>query len=474
VNPDVSASSPPTPAEETAPQRSVQGPFTILGAGPAGSLLALLLQQRGVDCSLYERRADPRRAAADEGRSINLALAERGIEALKRASIFEQVEPLLIPMHGRMMHDPQGVQKFTAYGQSDQAIYSVERTALNNVLIQGVEARGGRLHFGQSCTNIDFATNLLQLFSAQAPHHHHLPLHHVIAADGAGSAARRSMAEQLGVACFEERLPHGYKELTIPARAAAEHPLDPNALHIWPRGGFMLIALPNLDGSFTATLFLPFKGPMSFAELETPASVVDFFARHFPDALALMPRIGEEFINHPIGSMTTVSCARWSVADRLCLIGDAAHAIVPFHGQGMNSAFEDCVKLDALLAREADGELAFAVFEQRRQHDSRAIAKMALENYVEMRESVRSPEFQLQKALSLEMERRFPERFVPRYSMVMFRADIPYSTAYERGAIQARILEELTRDRTDLQQVDFELAQQLIEKRLAPIQGGRV
>jgi kynurenine 3-monooxygenase len=291
----------------------------------------------------------------------------------------------------------------------------------------------------------------------------------VIAADGAGSPLRRALVEGLRVDATEDLLEHGYKELTLPPDTFGNHLIHKNALHIWPRGGFMLIALPNLDGSFTVTLFLPRKGVESFESLQTTAAIGDFFQKHFPDAAQLMPRLASEFSENPTGTMGTVRCRRWAVDDRLLLIGDAAHAITPFHGQGMNCAFEDCRELDQLLHDRQHWSDAFAAFEQSRLPNTNAIADMALENYREMRDTVRHPKFQLQKVLSLELERRFPDRFVPRYSMVMFHDDIPYSTAQDRGRIEHEILDALTLDAASMDQVDFAHAEQLILARLPPI-----
>jgi kynurenine 3-monooxygenase len=255
----------------------------------------------------------------------------------------------------------------------------------------------------------------------------------------------------------------------LPPGAGGAHQIDKHALHVWPRGGFMLIALPNLDGSFTVTLFLPHQGEESFASLAEPARVAQFFQRYFPDVCELLPALTDEFLQHPTGIMGTVRCERWSIEDQLLLIGDAAHAITPFHGQGMNCAFEDCRELVALLGTASDWSSAFRRFEQERRPHTNAIADMAIENYLEMRDTVRDPQFHLQRALSLELERRFPKRFVPRYSMVMFHDEIPYAVAMERGRIQNKILAQLTRNVSTLAAVDFQAAQRLIDERLAPI-----
>jgi kynurenine 3-monooxygenase len=296
-----------------------------------------------------------------------------------------------------------------------------------------------------------------------------IEMHRVFGTDGGGSVLRRAMVEQLNIACTEELLEHGYKELTLPALANGKPRIDQHALHIWPRGGFMLIALPNIDGTFTMTLFLSMTGPESFETLTTPASIEAFFSRHFPDVPQLMPELAAEFLGHPTGIMGTVRNQQWSVADRLLLVGDAAHAITPFHGQGMNCCFEDCRELDQFLLDSNDWSRAFQEFETSRRPNTDAIADMALENYLEMRDTVRDPKFHLHKALSLELERRHPQRFVPRYSMVMFRDNIPYEVAYQRGRIQQEILTALTTQADTLAAVDFTAAARMIEQRLPPL-----
>lgn len=453
-------------AAQTAERHSV----TILGAGLAGSLLAILLARRGHEVRICERLADMRREAIPAGRSINLALAARGIAALEHAEVMQQVLPLLIPMKGRLLHATDESLTFVPYGQREhEVIHSVSRPGLNRVLLDAAEGLGVRIDFRHSSVDADFQRGHVLMKDDSTGRIYELPMHRVIAADGAGSPVRRALGAVPGVICSEDLLEHEYKELTLPADAPGNHRIHKNALHIWPRGGFMLIALPNLDGSFTLTLFLPRKGPDSFDSLRTHSDIDAFFTRHFPDVALLMPHLAREFLEHPTGVMGTIRCSRWSVADDLLLIGDAAHAMTPFHGQGMNCAFEDCRELDQLLHSGADWGAAFAEFERTRKPNTDAIASMALENYEEMRDTVRHAKFQLQKALSLELERRFPDRFVPRYSMVMFHDEIPYATAYERGRIQNRILDALTESSSTLDQIDYARAGQLIDEHLPPI-----
>ena len=422
-------------------------PISIVGAGLAGSLLALLLARRGFAVTLYDRRADPRQALDSAGRSINLALAARGIRALERARVMDEIRPLLIAMRGRMLHDRLGGCELQRYGRTEQeVIYSVSRTALNCVLLDAaarhpqVEAR-----FEQTCLGANLDTDVLSFRNVASGLSWQRPLTPTIATDGAGSAVRVSLAAAHAISARAELLDHDYKELTIPAQAG-RHALDPGALHIWPRGGFMLIALPNIGGSFTATLFLPRTGAASFGALAAPAHIQEFCTREFPDAVGLMPDLVHEFVHHPLGQLGTVHSAPWHVGGRVLLLGDAAHAIFPFHGQGMNAAFEDCLVLDELLDEDEDWALLFDDFERRRRPNAEAIAQMSLENYEEMRATVMDANFRRHQELALELEGRFPDRFIRRYSMVMFHPEIPYAEALRRGAVQAEIIAAIDRD----------------------------
>jgi kynurenine 3-monooxygenase len=439
----------------------------IVGAGLAGALLALLLARRGLSVVLSERRPDPRQAAPERGRSINLALAARGMRALEQAGVMDHVRPLLIPMRGRMVHERTGAAALQPYGQrAEEVIWSVGRADLNRVLIDSAASHDGvSVRFNQLCLGADVQAQRLQFRDLSNAHKYHLPLTPTIASDGAGSAVRGSLAAASVVSVREEWLDHDYKELTIPAAAAAA--LERQALHIWPRGGFMLIALPNTDGSFTATLFLARHGPQSFAALDTPQAVTGFFGREFADAVPLLPDLAAQFAAHPQGQLGTVHATPWHTGGELLLLGDAAHAIVPFHGQGMNAAFEDCTVLDALLCRDPVWQTRFAEFERVRRPNTAAIAQMALENYIEMRDAVLDARFVRRKAIAMGLERRFPDRFIPRYSMVMFHPEIPYAEALRRGALQAQLLEEL--DTGADASPDPALAEKLVTERLSPL-----
>lgn len=438
-------------------------PVTMIGAGLAGGLMTLLLARRGIAVDLIERRSDLRTHPLQAGRSINLALADRGLHALQAAGIRDAVLPLLIPMSGRMLHDINGNTLIATYGQREhEVIYSVSRNDLTQLLLNHAgQYPHVNMQFEAECIGIDFEQRQITIAGPKTRNTHEYE--QLIAADGYHSAVRERLLAANKSVVKNELLPHGYKELSIPANSRGQHQLHANALHIWPRGGFMLIALPNLDGSFTATLFLPFESTDSalpcFASLRSADEVTGLFARYFADAQALMPDLASEFFSHPVGRMHTIHASQWSDGRNAVLIGDAAHAMVPFHGQGMNCAFEDCVVLDALM-QELPAAQAFGEFAARRKPDTDAISAMALENYIEMRDTVRQPKFALQKELSFELERRFPDQFIPRYSMVMFHHDIPYSVAYQRGKTQARILDELTLDATTLDEVDMELAKE--------------
>lgn len=445
-------------------------PVSVVGAGLAGALLALFLARRGLAVSVFERRADPRQSEPERGRSINLALAARGMRALQAAGVMDEVRPLLIPMRGRMVHERSGRTALQPYGQREhEVIWSVGRAALNRVLIEAATRQGEvSVRFRQTCLAADCAAGTLQLRDQVGGADYALPLAPCIATDGAGSAVRTSLAAQKRVQVREEWLDHDYKELSIAADAAGA--LEPQALHIWPRGGFMLIALPNTDGSFTATLFLARHGMQSFAALEDAAAVTAFFAQEFPDVLPLIPDLSAQFAAHPQGQLGTVHCAPWEVGGQVLLLGDAAHAIVPFHGQGMNAAFEDCTLLDTLIPEHDDWASLFTRFARARRPDTEAIAQMAVENYHEMRDAVLDAGFVRRKALAMALERRFPERFIPRYSMVMFHPEIPYAEALRRGTLQAQLLEELDPG-TDAEP-DPARAERLVHERLPPLASG--
>ncbi len=440
--------------------------ITIVGAGLVGSLLAVMLGRLGYRVVVLERRADMRNHEVDGGRSINLALAERGIHALRQAGLLNRVEPLLISMKGRLLHNEDGGLEFMSYGQRPhEVIYSVSRSGLNALMMDAAEESDQvRLVFETDLTNVDFGANSIALQNRSQAYQRTYEI--LIGADGAGSRVRRALLPAVGGTDQSTLLDHDYKELTIPASADGTHQIDKHALHIWPRGGYMLIALPNLDGSFTVTLFLQKTGSPSFAELQDRDAVEKFFKTKFPDALQLIPDLGTEFFDNPTGILGTVRCSPWVLNHSVMLIGDACHAIVPFHGQGMNAGFEDCELFTNLLEdTDHDWSRAMQEFNRTRKKDAEAIADMALENYITMRDSVRDPKFQLKKELGFELEMKYPNRFIPQYSMVMFHR-MPYSIALSRGRVQQQILEQVIQGKSRVSEIDLDKAGRLIESEL--------
>jgi len=446
---------------------------TIIGAGMAGTLLAVLLAKRGYRIELFERSPDPRKGNAPAGRSVNLALGERGRHALGVGGLLGEVDAFSIPMRGRMLHDPQGETRFQPYGKDEsEVIYSVHRARLNHCLLNAADALDEvEIHFDHRLDDIDWDQGQAIFAGPDGSERRH-GFETMIGADGAGSALRKAMQSAADLGVSEELLDTGYKELTMPAAPDGSHQLDTNALHIWPRGGFMLIGLANADGSFTMTLFLDNegRGDMSgFDQLGDWRAQRAFMQENFPDAVPLMPHLESEFRENPVGLLGTIRCRQWHLGGKALIIGDAAHAIVPFHGQGVNAAFEDCVEL---LDCIGDGARAwqdvFADLQGRRRDNAEAIADMALENYDIMRESVRHEGFLLRKALEHELERRHPGHFVARYSLVMFHR-IPYAEAYRRGEIQAGILDQLLANASSLDDVDYDKAAELITRKLNPL-----
>ena len=444
----------------------------IIGAGQCGTLIAIMLARHGFDVDVFERFKDPRIKDAEAGRSINLALAARGLNALQQIGIEELVEPLLVPMRGRMVHKENGRTEFLRYGQREsEEIYSVTRLGLNRVLLGVAENTPNiKLHFEQNAIGYDAPDRTVHVRDETDGTLYQVEADPLFSADGAGSSIRRSFDGSDTFGGIETLLRHGYKELSVPAGPGGSFQLASDALHIWPRGGFMLIALPNPGGDFTLTLFLPITGDNSFEQLDSESAVIGFFERHFPDAAELIPDLCNEVLNHPLGVLGTVRCRHWHDRGNVLLLGDAAHAIVPFHGQGMNLAFEDCVLLDRIISEHGDDwPVVFARFEAEQLANANAIADMALDNYIEMRDTVRDPKFALRKALAFELEKRLPQHFIPRYSMVMFHADIPYLLAQQRGEVQKALLEEFTADADTLDEVDIHAAEAATTARLVPI-----
>lgn len=423
--------------------------FVLVGSGLAGGLLAAYLGRRGHIVELYERRADPRAGNFVGGRSINLALSTRGIHALEQLGIADDVLQHAIPMPGRMIHDKSGELHFSPYDRDPRKhINSIGRAALNTTVIEAaLRYPNVSVHFNHRCTEVDLESATAQFDSTQ-------PLNHstsqpivtasgdaIIGVDGAFSAVRQSMQKQLkGFQYDESYLAHGYKELTIPPAPDGSWRMEKNALHIWPRKSFMMIALPNPDGSFTCTLFWEFKGPRSFETTKTDEDVRRFFEDEFLDAVPLMPTLMEDFRENPTGSLVTIRCAPWFYKDKVALVGDAAHAVVPFYGQGMNAAFEDCVVLDECLAAFPENrERAFVEYSQRRKENADALADLAVANFIEMRDKTASKTFRAKKKLDHWLEAALPGIYLPLYTMVTFTR-MPYAQAARRARLQDGII----------------------------------
>jgi kynurenine 3-monooxygenase len=424
---------------------------TLIGSGLAGGLLAAYLGKRGYEVDLYERRADPRAGNFVGGRSINLALSTRGIHALQQLGIADEVLQHAIPMRGRMIHDKSGNLHFAPYDRDpNKYINSIGRAALNTTVIEAAQHYPNvRVHFNHRCADVDLNSATAHVIdssveaavSAANPKVIEARADAVIGVDGAFSAVRQSMQRKLEKFDYDESyLPHGYKELTIPPSVDGRWQMEKEALHIWPRKSFMMIALPNPDGSFTCTLFWEFKGPRSFESTKTDDDVRRFFEEEFPDAVPLMPTLVEDFKENPTGSLVTVRCAPWYYKDKVALVGDAAHAVVPFYGQGMNAAFEDCVVLDECLAEfPHNRERAFAEYFERRKENADALAELAVENFIEMRDKTASRVFRAKKKLDHLLEGLLPGIYLPLYTMVTFTG-IPYAAAARRARLQDRLV----------------------------------
>src|SRR6266446_4779610 len=427
--------------------------LVIVGAGPVGSLLALTLARRGYQVEVYERRPDMRRVDISAGRSINLAVSTRGLHALHEVGLDEDVLRDAVPMLGRMTHALDGKLALLPYGRSDREfINSMSRGELNKLLMtRAEETLRLRIHFGQRLSDYDPDRRVAR-FEPSGDARAEV----IIGSDGSASALRPS----LGGAVSQDVLSSGYKELTMPPKDGG-FAMHRNALHIWPRGNFMLIALPNRDGSFTCTLFLPFEGTPSFAELKTEGATQAFFEKYFPDAAPLIPDLAQQFGQAPLGRMATVKAWPWSRGTAL-LIGDAAHAIVPFFGQGMNAGFEDVTLLAGMLS--GDWARDFARFAESRKPDTDAIADLAVENFVEMRDKVADPRFLRMREIERELQGRMPGRYLTRYQLVTFTR-VPYRIALQAGEIQSRILSDLA----EQPHPDYERGVRLAGETLVPL-----
>ncbi len=419
--------------------------ITIIGAGLVGSLLSIYLAKRGHKVTIYERRNDMRKEQMSAGRSINLALSDRGLLALEKISLADEIKKICIPMNGRFIHNVDGSHAYQPYGKEGQFINSVSRATLNMKLMDLAEQMGIDINFNQKCTAIDWKKNEVS-FEDNNLKLQTLNFQLLFASDGAFSAGR--LQHQLQHTKFDYNqfyIDCGYKELTIPPTPSGDFALEINALHIWPRKDYMMIALPNLDKTFTCTLFFPFEGKNSFANLDTEEKAAAFFEKTFPDAVPLMPDYVNEFFHNPTSSLVTIKCFPWVREDKFALIGDAAHAIVPFFGQGMNCGFEDCRILDELIEKNgADNwEEILNEYQILRKPDADAIADLAVNNFTEMRDRTADPKFLLQKKIEAQLHSKYPEQWIPAYSQVTFSPHIRYSEALQRGQNQEMIMQSI-------------------------------
>tara|TARA_R110002111_G_scaffold7341_3_gene29525 strand:- start:9963 stop:11378 length:1416 start_codon:yes stop_codon:yes gene_type:complete len=424
----------------------------IIGAGLCGSLLALRLGQRGYNVTVYEMRPDLRKTDISAGRSINLAFSDRGNKAMKLVGVEDKVKDLCIPMNGRMLHDKEGNTFLSNYsGREHEYINSISRGELNGLLLTEAEKyENVSIHFNKKCKSVDFEKTTALFKDYHTKEEFIEDADCIIATDGAGSALRRSyyLERKFLFSFSQDYLTHGYKELSILPTETGDYKTYKNALHIWPRGDFMVIALPNLDGSFTVTLFLSYtEGEYNFNNLTTPEIVTEFFQKEFPDALELMPNLVEDFFENTTAPLGTVKCSPWHYKGNTLLMGDSAHAIVPFYGQGMNASFEDVVEFDAVLDQhEGDWETIFTAYEKTRKKDTDAIADLAIDNFHEMKDHVGQAIFQEKRKIEMALEKEFPEDYSSKYSLVTFNEDIGYREAMLRGRAQDKAILNMLSD----------------------------
>ncbi len=394
---------------------------TIVGAGLIGSLLSIYLAKRGYTVEIFERRPDIRKSGMIGGKSINLALSDRGWKGLEGVGIADDVREIAIPMYGRFIHNRDGSSVFQPYGTKEQAIYSVSRSEINMKLMDLAEKQPNvKIHFDERCVTVDRKENTASFENNTSKKVSTLKSDLLFGADGAFAASRLNMQLQSDRFEYQQHyIDAAYKELIIPPGKDAAFLMEKNALHIWPRHTFMMIALPNPDGNFTCTLFMPPEGEKSFAKLKTPEQVKQFFIEEFPDAVPLMPTLVEDFFSNPTSSLVTVKCSPWTFDDRIALIGDAAHAIVPFYGQGMNCGFEDCVVLDGLIEKHKENwPEILKEYQALRKPDGDAIADLAIANFTEMRDKTADPKFLLQKKIEARFSQKYPKKWIPIYSRV--------------------------------------------------------
>ena len=438
--------------------------ITIAGSGLVGALQAIYMKQQGFDVHLYERRSDMRKNLMSAGRSINLALSDRGFRGLSGVGIDDSIREISIPMYRRVMHDVNGTLTFQPYGKDGQAIYSVSRGALNCKLMDLAEQSGVNIHFSHQLVDVDLNTATAGFMHGEEIKT--VESDFLVGADGAFSEVRNELIKKPWSNYSQYYIDYAYKEFSIPANEDGSHQIEKNALHIWPRKDFMLIALPNPDGSFTLTLFFSKSGELSFDSLDTIEKAEEFFSTYFADALALMPHFREEYTTNPAAAMVIVKCFPWTFQDKVMLIGDAAHAIVPFYGQGMNCCFEDCFVFDELLqSHDGNWSELMRKYENSRKPNADAIAELALRNFIEMRDKVSDPTFLIQKKIEARFTELHPGKWMPLYSMVTF-SHTPYSEALKIGDRQEAIMQHVMQtsdieDQWDSKEVEMYMLEQL-------------
>lgn len=441
---------------------------TIVGAGLVGSLLSIYLAKKGYKINIYERRPDMRKVSMSAGRSINLALSDRGWRGLEGVGIADEIKKIAIPMYGRYIHNKDGSSAYQPYGKDNQAIYSVSRADINMKLMDLAEQQPNvKIHFDQRCSHVDRAHLKATFEDNTTKKISETQSDLLFGADGAFSAARLNIQLQSDRFEYNQHyIDAGYKELIIPPGENGKFLMEKNTLHIWPRGSFMMIALPNPDGNFTCTLFLPFEGEKSFANLKTKEAVQAFFDAEFPDAVPLMPTLIHDFMNNPVSSLVTVKCAPWTFDNKIALIGDAAHAIVPFYGQGMNCGFEDCVVLNELIDKHKENwDAIFPEYQSLRKPDGDAIADLAVANFVEMRDKTADPKFLLQKKIEAKFSQKYPDKWIPLYSMVTYSPHIRYSKALTEGTKQQAIMDKImARPDIDATWESLEIEQEILKQ----------
>lgn len=427
--------------------------IAIVGAGLVGGLWAVYLAKRGHQVDVFDRRPDIRKMKVVQGKSINLALSDRGWRGLEGAGIGDEIRKVALPMSGRLMHAVDGTLTYQPYGKDGQAIYSVSRGVLNQTLVHcAAEQPGVNLYFSYRCKDVDLASNTISFVDEESGNVVEKKYDRIFGTDGAFSAVRTRLTKVDRYDFSQTYLSHGYKELEIPANPDGTHRMRPDCLHIWPRGEYMMIALPNLDGSFTCTLFIAFEGKYSFEHLKTEDQVRAFFNEHFPDAVPMMPELTQDFFANPNASLVMTKVNPWNYKDQVCLMGDAAHAIVPFYGQGMNCGFEDCTVLNELLEKHDENWAdAFAEYSQVRKPAGDAILELALRNYIEMRDKTGDPSFLLQKKIEARFSAKYPEKWIPLYTQVTF-SHIPYAEALASGDKQEAIMRKVMK-RADIEQI---------------------